>query len=61
MKKKVVEIYLDDNDDKVEVSFDFKDDYTIVEMLGILEWAKSVVLKTVEIGNALAEYNEDET
>ena len=60
MKRKVAEIFIDDDEESTELSFEYFDDFSIAEKLGILEWAKAVVLKTVEIDNALAEYNEDE-
>jgi len=60
MKKKVLEICIDEIDDSDEITIDFEDDYTLVEKLGILEWAKAVILKTTENDNAMAEYNEEE-
>ena len=62
MKRRVVEIFLDEDDENTEISIDFNDDtdFTLVEKLGIIEWAKSVILKTVEIENALSAYYEGE-
>lgn len=62
MKKKVLELYIKKSDNGSEIWVEYMNDvYTLAEKLGILEWAKAVVIKTTEIENALSAYDKDET
>lgn len=62
MKKKVLELYIKKSDNGSEIWVEYMNDvYTLAEKLGILEWAKAVVIRTTEIENALSAYDKDET
>ncbi len=60
MKKKVVEIFIDEDDEHTEISIDFEGEFDIIQKLGILEWAKSVIVETTTRDQALSEYSEEE-
>ena len=61
MREKVCEISIDTDENSEAINVDwFNDDHRLSQQLGILEWAKLVIIEAVKIDNALAEYNAEE-
>ena len=61
MFEPILKIFMDDEDDSNSIKIEFREDNTdVVKQLGILEWAKAAILRTIAEDNALAHYNDEE-
>ena len=61
MTERVAQIYIDSNDDGEMLSIEWSEAVSLKEQLGILEWAKSIILESVKMENALADYGVEES
>mgnify|MGYP001042499565 CR=1 FL=1 len=59
-KRKVAVIYMSEDKDYQNMQIVFRENYSLIEKLGMLEWAKAAIYADSERDVALSEYHEAE-
>ena len=59
-KNKVAEIFITDQGNSKEMRIVFNEAYPITKKLGILEWAKAIIIEDTKQDNILAKYGVEE-